>query len=262
MICEEVINAIAKLSNRDWIDYATIMVSIISIIISIVATIINIWLVNENTNRQIENQNKETYRPRLRLKRISIKKNVGSEQYLYINSKNFDIDKNKSSIYINVCLENVGYGIANDITFYSLTGGYKCLGIQSEYKNTTQELNSTLEIPKDKEQNINFKVEFNRDMYSEGTNILGEEDFILLICNYKDLNNNNYKLLLGCILKKYNPYELELDEKKDLKSVYTSGAISYYYYQEETESYKGMISKDIYIDNYEKILKDIKNKEN
>lgn len=260
MFCEELINEITKLSNRDWIDYATIIISIISIVISIVATIINIWLVNKNTNRQIENQNKETYRPRLKLKSISIKKSVGSERYLYINSKNFEEKKNKLSIYLNVCLENVGYGIANDITFYSLTGGYKCLGIQSEYKNITQELNSTLEIPKDKFQNINFKVEFNRDMYNEETNIFGEEDFILLICNYKDLNNNNYKLLIGCILKKYNPYELELDEKSDLKSVYTSGEISYYYYQEETESYKGMVSKDIYADNYRKILKDINNK--
>lgn len=259
MFCEEIIDAIKESSNRDWIDYATIIISLISIIISVVATIINIWLVNKNTNRQIKNQNKETYRPRLRIKGISIKKRIGSERYLYINSKNFDEEKNKSSIYINLCLENVGYGIANDITFYSLTGGYKCLGIQSENKNTTQELNSTLEIPKDKNQNINFKVEFNKDMYKEGTNIFGEEDFILLICNYKDLNNNNYKLLIGCILKKYNPFEVELDEKNDLKSVYTSGEISYYYYQEDTESYNGMISKDLYKDNYKKIIKDIGN---
>lgn len=261
MFCKELIDAITALSERDWIDYATIIISIISIIMSIVATIINIWLVNKNTNKQIENQNKETYRPRLRLNNISIKKNIGSERYLYINSKNFDEKKNKSSIYINVCLENVGYGIANDISFYSLTGGYKCLGIQSEYKNITQELNSTLEIPKDKTQNINFKVEFDRDMYKDGTNILGEEDFILLICNYKDLNDNNYKLLIGCILKKYNPFEVELDEKNDFKSVYSSGKISYYYYQEGTKSYKGMISKEIYVDNYKKILKDINSKE-
>ena len=123
----ELIEVIDKLSSHDWWDY---FVFIVPLVVTIVTTIINVWLVNKNTNKQIENQNKETYRPRLSLKSIRSVPNDDYERHLYAHSVNFDENKEKAVLYVDVVLENIGNGIANDISFYTLNSGEKCLGIQ------------------------------------------------------------------------------------------------------------------------------------
>ena len=141
-----------------------------------------------------------------------------------------------------------------------LNSGHKCLGIQVQNKNENQILNSTLEIPKDRIERIKFLFNFNNEKINSNDDELDIEDSILLICNYKDLNNN-YKILIGYILKKYEPFKIETSEYGKMSKIYNSGKHSMYYYQEGTESYNGMMVKDIYSDNYKNILKDIKNNE-
>ena len=257
---EELVEVIKNNSVRDWFDYLNLVLSIITIFISIGATIINIWLVNKNTNKQIENQNKETYRPRLKMKSIKIIENNSEDRYLYAHSKKYEKENNSITLYVNIELENIGNGIANDISFYMLHSGKKCLEIQNESKEINQFLNSTLEIPKDKTENIKFLFSFNKDSINEELEFLNSEDFIILICNYKDLNNNNYKILIGFILKKYNPFKIEYTDELEIDKIYNDGKYSAYYYQEETNSYKGMVEKDIYANNYKKIIEDINNK--
>lgn len=53
------------------------------IIIPIIVMIANIWIVNNNTNKQIENQNKETYKPRLKLVKFESIQNFNNEYNLF-----------------------------------------------------------------------------------------------------------------------------------------------------------------------------------
>lgn len=256
---EELIEVIRNNNARDWFDYLNLILSTITIVVSIGATIINIWLVNKNTNKQIENQNKETYRPRLRMKSIKVVEHNSWERYLYAHSKKYENENNCIRLYANIELENIGNGIANDISFYMLHSGNKCLEIQTESKEQNQLLNSTLEIPKDKTDNIKFLFSFNKDSINQESEFLDNEDFIILICNYKDLNNN-YKMLIGFILKKYNPFKIEYTDELEIGKIYNDGKYSAYYYQEDTNSYRGMVEKNIYASNYKTIVQDINNK--
>lgn len=252
---DKLIDAINKISERDLWDY---IIFIIPIIVSIIATLVNIWLVNKNTNKQIKNQNKETYRPRLKLKQIKIVEHDIDRMYLYAHSKEYVNEKTSISLYADIELENIGNGIANDITFYMLHSGHKCLSVQTENKYSTQTLNSTIEIPKDKSQIIKFLFNFNKEaVKSDEIEEIDGNDVILLICNYKDLNNNSYRILIGFILKTYEPFKLEMTENDEVYNCYNDGKYDMYYYQEETASYKGMINKERYKKHYKKILKDI-----
>ena len=252
---EGLIKAINEISSRDIWDY---IFFIVPVIVTIATTLINVWLVNKNTNKQIENQNRETYRPRLRLKNIKVVEHNINDRYLYAHSLGFKEKKEGISLYVDITLENIGNGIANDLSFYMLNSGNKCLGIQVENKDENQVLNSTLEIPKDKSETIKFLFNFNREQLNGDNNSLDDDDAILLVCNYKDLNNNNYKILIGYILKKYEPFKMEMAEYDEIYKIYNDGKYNMYYYQEDTDSYKGMVEKELYKENYKNILKDIK----
>ena len=256
----ELINEISKLVEHDWFDYWTLGLSLAAIVVSVLATIINIWIVNKNTNKQIANQNKETYRPRLRLREIKIVKDKINERHLYAYSKQYKEDLNSITLYAEIELENIGYGIANDISFYMLNSGFKCMGIQNCNRNINQHLNSTLEITKDGKEKVNFVFNFKRPENNEEDIEIIDDDFILLICNYKDLNGNDYKILIGFILKNYLPLNYEGLEDSDDLYIYNDGKFDFYYYQENTDSYNGMINKEMYKKNYKAIIGDINGK--
>ncbi len=245
----EIIEAINKLSQHDWFDYCTLL-------LTLAATVINIWLVNMNTNKQIKNQNKETYRPRLKLNNIEVVEHNLDKYYLYAYSKHYNEESDSITLYVDIILENIGNGLANDISFYMLNSGQKCLGMQVENQDTNQSVGSTLEIPKDKKETFKFLFKFDRKSFEKEPSDLDRGDFLLLICNYKDLNDNNYKILIGYDLKKYEPYKFELNDKGNIEKFFTDGKFNMYYYQQETRQYKGMIEKNV--DNYKKIIKDIK----
>ena len=246
----EIIEALNNIAKHDWFDYITL-------ISGVIFTYLNIKYVNKNTNKQIENQNKETYRPRLILKSIKdTNKNTG-ERYLYAHSLGFKEDEEKAYIHFNIELENIGYGIANDISFYMLNSGSKCLEIQFNENTINQKLKSTIEIQKDKKEIVPFEVNFNKKLVNSKTDGFENDDAVLLICNYKDLNNNNYKILIGCILKRYEGIKTEYVPEDDDIKVSTDINYDFYYYQEGTEAYEGMVNKKIYKRNYKKILKEI-----
>ena len=97
-------------------------------------------------------------------------------------------------------------------------------------------------------------MNFNKQFINPEKEYPNNEDFVLLICNYKDLNNNNYQILIGIIIKQYN----ENDNYEEMHLNQYSLTYDYYYYQENTDKFNGMISKDIYKENYEKIQSQIK----
>ena len=73
-------------------------------------------------------------------------------------------------------------------------------------------------------------------------------DFILNLCNYEDLNRNNYKILIGYTIK-----NIEKAENSPKDRIY----FDYYYYQEGTKEYNYMVNK--YKSQYEKIVETIRN---
>lgn len=98
---KEIIDALNNIGKRDWLEYLTL-------IITIGATVLNIWLANRNTNKQIKNQNKETYRPRLKLKNIKVVEYNINDIYLYAHSVGFKEKKEGISLYVDITLENIG----------------------------------------------------------------------------------------------------------------------------------------------------------
>lgn len=135
-----------------------------------------------------------------------------------------------------------------------LNSGKKCLGYQWNDSNVNQVLDSTEEIPKDDKKNIVFDINFNRKQLKKQEDGFNGEDCVLLICNYKDLNQNDYKLLIGIIFKKVDwNDQYDFEKENHIEKV----TFDYYYYQEDTNQYKGMINKNIYKQNYKKILKGI-----
>lgn len=227
-----------------WYDW---FILIVSVVVAFFEVMIVVW----NTNKQIDNQNRETYKPRLKLKALGAVKKETGKRYLYACSNNYDNNKENVSLYVDIELENIGNGIANDLSFYMLANGKKCLGLQVEDNNMNQELNSTIEIPKGNSQKVKFLFNINIDK-------INEKETVLLICNYKDLNNNNYKMLIGVILNKYEPFTIEYSKKRNLEEVYNAAKFSIYYYQEETEAYKAMVENEMYKNYYKEILKAIK----
>lgn len=249
-----IVEAIKNLRIHDFYDW---MILITAIFVPILTALINVYIVNRNTNKQIANQNKETYRPRLKLKNIRRTYRHDAEHILYAHSKNYIDQKQEISQSFEITLENIGYGLANDISFYMLNSGKKCYGYQYGDFNKNQVLDSTIELPANESKKILFSMNFNKDFINPENEPPNHEDFVLLICNYKDLNNNNYQILIGIILKKYTLND-NYSEMYDDSSKYNI-IFDYYYYQENTNKFNGMIKKNTYNSNYKKILSQIKN---
>lgn len=241
----ELIKTLEEGLVTSWYDWIVLGVSIL-------IAIANVWIVNINTNKQIKAQNKETYRPRLGLKELTLHDFESEARYLYAYSKEYQEENNNKTFYVDLELENIGNGIANDISFYMLTNGEKCYSYQYIEEAFNQKMNSTLEIPKDRSKIVKFSLNFNIDTCNNEE----EKDFVLLICNYKDLNNNNYKMLIGIILKKYAPLKEDTNGVIAVgPDVYGEATFNSYYYQEETEAFKSMTERELYKKYYEKIIK-------
>lgn len=217
------------------------------ILIPIVIMMLNIWLVNKNTNKQIKNQNEQTYRPRLRLYGVEYKDSEDChDKYLYFGVSKFAKTKNEKSlktIKILYDISNIGYGIAHRIKFYSLIGGEKCFRSQSIMDDKNQKMASTDEIAKEEKLGFYFLISISEDFKIED----GENDFFIMICDYEDLNQNHYKMMIGLIIKK-----VYYDDIGELKVNF-----DYYYYNEGTNEYNRMIKK--HKKKYKTLLENIQN---
>lgn len=223
------------------------VIQLVGVIVTGAGIIASIIVTNKNTNKQIENQNKETYKPRLKLKGF-INQNRNNDQPEYLaNSYFYNKDEFSYNIYTKMILENIGNGIAHDISFYTLNNGESCMAVQSIESDEDQEGFSTKEIPKNKEYEFPFSIYFNEKNVNARRH--SEKDFCLIICNYKDLNLNNYKILICYSIKGKNHEEKD-GNGNEIENGCFKGS---YYYQEETLNYKVMINT--YKEQYKKILK-------
>ena len=224
-----------------WFDWLSQI--IVPIAVAGITTYVNIKYVNENTNKQILNQNIQSTRPRLKLEEVikSNPKEINKKGTYEVVSKNANRTQDDILLFYKIILKNIGYGIANDIKFYNLHNGNICLQRIFMNFNENQTVFQTEEIANGDECDFNFRIIFNQQQ----KNVVEiENDAVLLLCNYKDLYNTNYKLIIGIRYKGKNNKDTEL--------------VDYFYYQEGTYFYEKIINK--YRDNYEKILTVLKGK--
>lgn len=227
------------------------IIQLAMVIITGIGIIASTFITNKNTNKQIQNQNKETYRPRLKLLKFENKNKDSSIPDYIAFSSQYNLNKDSKSFYTDMILKNIGYGLANDITFYNLcTSEEITMGLTGE-KEINQKMFSTEEIEKSGKQKFSFCISV--DSKSVLSREIEDQDYILIICNYKDLNNNNYKILIGYLIKQFDINMEEADEGKNC--VRNNPTFDCYYYQENTNKYNIMIKK--YWNNYNKIVKKI-----
>ena len=223
------------------------IIQIVDIFVQAIAIIASGGISIFITNKQIKNQNKETYRPRLKLKTICNRHHTSNRPEYMAFSYKYSERKEKFNSYILICLENIGNGLANDITFYDLIHGERCAACQTLDLDYNQRIYSTEEVPKGKTIAFPFWITLNSEYILNENNSRSESDFTLLICNYKDLNNNNYKILIY-----YSPKKLDDTLEDEAGEIIENACkIDYYYYQEGTYHFKKMV--DRYNDNYKKI---------
>jgi hypothetical protein len=137
-------------------------------------------------------------------------------------------------------LKNIGNGLAQDINFYALHDNGMCFRSLINETNINQKHFSTEEIAKNETQEFYFNISYR---LKEGKSLYDRQDFSLVLCCYKDLNGNEYKLLIGYIVKNISENE---DGNIEVKA-------DSYYLQENTDSYNKMIKK--FYNNYTEIIK-------
>lgn len=229
----------ALVSKEGWLNFAG------SYFAGISAAILSAYIVIIMTNRQIEIQSKETYRPRLKLEFAKIKRK-SEHIYLYdlmsenMKKKNIWSDNYKIA-RLNIRLKNIGVGLAQDIKFYSLNNGNECVRTLYINKEKSQKTFSTEEIPINESLSFDFDFKY----YINKTEEEFKEDFSLILCHYKDINGNEYKVLIGVNVKNEIEYE----------NGFVKIIIDSYYCQENTEKYSKIVGK--YKKNYTKIMSEI-----
>lgn len=231
-----IFNISTLVSKEGWLNF------IGSYFSSMTATVLSAYIVIIMTNKQIERQSIESYRPRLKMNdaRILEKNKYISFYGLFSNNlKGKDVFTGKYRYArLNIGLENIGVGLAQDIEFYSLHNGEECVRVLSIMENQNQKMFSTEEIAVNQKMNFDFELRYTLNEEAVG---IEKEDFAIILCAYKDINGNKYEIILGVTIKN----EIE-DEDGNIKL-----AIDSYYYQENTDSFKRTIEK--YKENYEKI---------
>jgi hypothetical protein len=225
-----------------------ILVGAIASIVTIVATILNVWAVNKNTTKQIDNQNKQTYQPHLKKgdsKFVSVKSIENSIHY-FVKSKycpKTKKDLGKACLEIELC--NHGYGIATNINFYNLLTGELISTVEDI--NVNRDDRESVEILKDEIGKFDFIIDFNKSKCNPSK--IQDNDYLFILCDYQDLNQNHYKLIIKsqfveAIIDNFSKYdELACTTNDD-------------YYQEGTYIYRKTIEN--YKDKYSKIEEIIK----
>ncbi len=220
------------------------IISLIGVVVS-AATIV---FVVGNTNRQIKNQNKESRKPYLVIKHIkdftsddiiqSINQNIIKYR---TNSKQFYKTHNK--LCINIDLENMGYGIAHNITIFkaqkelsykiNTIGEYQEWGVNDLNIAPSKDGTLTVEI-----EECEFAILSGKSPYT----------FIQSVICYSDLNGNIYTILL------YLEFIISANEKPSIIRISAKSGTENY--DEWVEEWK--VNKEEVIDRYKKYHLEIK----
>ncbi len=218
--------------NSMWID---LLLPILSILIPVFTTIYTV-------NSRVENENKETHKPYLVLKKVDEVQRLNSYHYyltifgrnigtLYPNLSEEEIIKQSlgKELPVKLVFRNIGYGVATNIKFYDLLTGNEIKGAQDTSENQNQKLFTTFDIASDEEKEVQAKI----ITISKEEEHIYLEDHNRIICIYQDLNNHVYNFIFSINVK-------------------SSGHYDFFAYQRSSRSYKKWMKENK--KQYQKIL--------
>lgn len=221
-------------------------------VIGVTISALMIFFVVGNTNRQIENQNKESHRPYIDiinikkikhnyLRNYSEKREISNEEQIpHFISKRYSINFNNKknvNMIIKIKLRNIGYGAANNLRFWAIHNTTFFDGIKG-YKDGDHF--STVNLSRG--QNKNFKAYI--DFQLKEVHYRELRDNICFLIFYSDLFGNIYSQFVNIYL--VYPYD---NSKKDVYLNYT------FYSQESSSFYRVLKNLDV---DYDKELEKYK----
>ncbi len=194
---------------------------------------------------RIRNENRETHKPYLNLRNINKIEKINKEKYyLILKGRNFskvhglindfELEENEAEFFIELDLENIGYGVASNIKFYDLLTTRQIIGDQVLNENKNQKLFTTFDIA------ASVSKEVHAILYSTILNEDGIEidDHSRILCVYQDLNGNIYNFIISINVKNTGHYD-------------------FFSYQPASKSYKKWILENKA--NYKRIIREYKN---
>lgn len=216
------------------------IISLIGVIVSALA----ILFIVRNTNRQIENQNKESHRPYITvLDADKIKDNFIGEpkaiedrldesdfHYGHIIATENSMQKKeevgvaylRKIVKFNLQIKNIGYGIACTIDFIPVK--QTVLYYHSKNGQSEGDVFSTIDIQVDREKEFDFNIYIEFETDENGKVVAFATDAAHLLIFYTDLHGNIYSTMLIIVVNK-------------------EGILSYTCYPEGTQSFKSMMIK-------------------
>lgn len=192
-----------SMDTYGWINY---LLTMMSIVIPVFATLYGV-------QGRIKNENKEKHKPYIILD--SIKSLTKLDEYRYHLAAvgrnyrekypNYNINKidNTDIIDVEFVLKNIGYGVASNLRFFDLLTGEMIYGAQSSNKEGNQKLFTTLDVASSEEKKVQCKI----ISYVENNKEIVTEDHIRLLCVYKDLNDNQYDVIISINIKENGYYD-------------------------------------------------------
>ena len=162
------------------IDFPTLLIAV-----GIIAALYGvIW----STNKQILNQNIENHKPFLVVNTLNINTDGGSTFALEVKS-DFPDDKYET-LMLNLEIENIGYGIAKNIDFFSLAEPNISLARILRYTKILQTVKTSNDIGANKSKSIFF--DFRYPLFSEIPGKKAQLFGVELLMIYSDLYGTIY----------------------------------------------------------------------
>lgn len=195
----KILNAITDFLSYNWLENLLIFFSLIVTSLIAYFTIKNI---NSTTARQIENQNKQNYRPFLNARLISFSNDqtnyvktfelMGNRYYEAYISKGYKKVK-AVNLYLLIELENYGNGMIDQLKIFDKDK--EKLLINEEKKSTIDISNSSYQMVLKKDGIMQIQIKFKAAISSKQIYCVLEKrvtDFSNLLFVYKDINGNKY----------------------------------------------------------------------
>lgn|SRR5574344_14084 len=202
-------------------DSLNIVLTVLSIIIPVFATIYTV-------NSRIKNENRERHMPYIVLDKIEAIDEIDETSYFLTplgnNYKEFNpnyaIDQidHDNDLNVKLWLKNIGYGVSTNVRFYDLTTGKRVMGTQISDKEKNQKLFTTYDIASGDTNKVQTKIMYHIDNKSK------KDDYVRMLCVYKDLNENYYDFIINISVKE-------------------SGCYDYFAYQRTSRSYIKLIGQ-------------------
>lgn len=166
----------------------------ISVLVPLLTVTATVFATIYTVNRRIDNEKKENHKPYIILKSVEPLNDLNPYDYHLALG---ETDKEQTKIYLNLGLENIGYGVATNVKFYDLHDGKQVKGVQERDPNMNQKLFTTCDIASTKNKNVQIEISHIKDKITENR----------IICIYQDLNHNIYDLIICINIKPSDNYD-------------------------------------------------------